>query len=196
MSDTGYKIRNQYGLHFLTFTVVGWVDLFTRKECRDIIIDSLTYCQKNKGLIVTAYCVMSNHLHLVACASKETSGLSDIVRDFKTHTSKKLIGWIFKSGKESRLEWLKMVFAYHAKFNRRNGTYQIWQQSNRPKECLHPKFTWQKIEYVHSNPVVAGIVKKPEYYVYSSASNYVEQGPWLLEVEVYDGDVGIGYVMT
>jgi hypothetical protein len=36
------------------------------------------------------------------------------------------------------------------------------------------KFIEQKLDYIHANPVKAGIVKKPEEYLYSSARNYAE----------------------
>jgi putative transposase len=45
MSEGGYKIRNEAGIHFVTFAVVEWVDVFTRKEYRDIVLDSISYCQ-------------------------------------------------------------------------------------------------------------------------------------------------------
>ena len=49
---SGYKIRNQQGVHFVTFSVVEWVDVFTRKEYKDIVVESLIYCQQKKGLII------------------------------------------------------------------------------------------------------------------------------------------------
>jgi putative transposase len=48
--STGYQIIEQDEIHYLTFQVVKWVDVFTRKIYRDILIDSLLFCQKNKGL--------------------------------------------------------------------------------------------------------------------------------------------------
>jgi hypothetical protein len=48
MSDTGYKIRNKEGVHFITFAVVQWIDVFTRKEYRDVLLDSIRHCQKEK----------------------------------------------------------------------------------------------------------------------------------------------------
>ncbi len=67
--STGYKISEKVGAYFLTFQIVGWVDIFTRKVYRDIAIDSLKYCQKNKGLEIFAYVIMSNHIHLFARSS-------------------------------------------------------------------------------------------------------------------------------
>ncbi len=79
MTDTkGYVITDQYALHFLTITIVGWIDLFTRKECKDILIESLKYCRENKGLILNAYVIMGSHVHLAACADEKSDGLSAI----------------------------------------------------------------------------------------------------------------------
>jgi len=88
MPQSGYKIRNPAGIHFITFAVVDWVDVFTRKEYRDKLIQSLQYCQKEKGLNIYSWCIMSNHVHLVVSAKNNNT--SDILRDFKKFTSKRL----------------------------------------------------------------------------------------------------------
>ena len=64
----GHKIKNQDALHFITITVVGWVDVFTRMQYKDIIIESLKFCVQNKGLKLYAYVIMTNHLHLIVSA--------------------------------------------------------------------------------------------------------------------------------
>lgn len=45
-----YKVSDQEMLYFLTFTVIDWVDLFTRPVLKHVIIDSLKFCQQSKGL--------------------------------------------------------------------------------------------------------------------------------------------------
>ena len=60
-TSSGYAIRNQNAMHFLTFTVIDWVDIFSRKIYRDIVIESLKFCQKSKGLNIYAFVIMSNH---------------------------------------------------------------------------------------------------------------------------------------
>jgi REP element-mobilizing transposase RayT len=171
---SGYYFADQYGMYFLTFTVVGWVDIFTRKACRDIFLDSLRLCQQNKGLVVHAYVIMSNHVHLVLRAEEGSIGLSSITRDMKKYTSKTLLKWLLNNPKESRKDWLEVVFRYHAKYNSKNTHFQLWQQGNRPKIMLHPRFIWQKLNYIHENPVKAGIVGRAEDYLYSSARNYTD----------------------
>jgi putative transposase len=170
MSDTGYKIRNEAEIHFITFAVVEWVDVFTRKEYRDILLDSIRYCQKEKGLKLYSWCIMSNHVHMMAAGRDEK--LSAILRDFKKFTSKQIIKAIEQNNGESRKDWMLKVFKEQGENNSRNKEYQFWRQDNQPKECYSPKFSLQKLNYIHNNPVEAGIEDKPENYLYSSARDY------------------------
>lgn len=80
-----FEIRK--GVHFVTFTVVYWLDIFIRDRYRDVFYESLKYCQKNKGLNVHAYCIMSSHVHLIISASANNN-LSEIIRDLKSFTSR------------------------------------------------------------------------------------------------------------
>jgi hypothetical protein len=66
------------------------------------------------------------------------------------------------------------IFKGLAEKNSRNVHYQFWRQDNQPQELYSPKFFFQKLNYIHNNPVVAGIVEKPEHYLYSSAKDYFE----------------------
>lgn len=104
MSEGGYKIRNPAAIHFITFAVVEWIDVFTRKEYRDIVLDSIRYCQTEKSLVLHSWCLMSNHLHLVVSAKNED--LSDILRDFKKFTSKQIIEAIINNKQESWIDCL------------------------------------------------------------------------------------------
>ena len=88
MADS-YTIKDQNGIYFLTFQVVAWVDIFTRKRYRDIIVDAFNFCIENKGLKLHSWCIMSNHVHCILSSS--AGKLSDTVRDFKKHTSKTLL---------------------------------------------------------------------------------------------------------
>lgn len=125
----GYKIKNQFHTHYLTLTTVEWVDVFTYPFYKDLIIDSLKHCQKEKGLIIYAYVIISNHIHLIAAAHEGSKGLSQILGDFKQFTSKSIIRHLDK-GNDSRRGWLLNAFKFHAKFNPNNLKYQVWQQYN------------------------------------------------------------------
>ncbi|MCU0325764.1 MAG: transposase [Spirosomaceae bacterium] len=157
--------------YFLTITVVDWVDVFTRPIYRHIIIDSLKYCQEAKGLEIYAWVLMSNHLHLVASATKDGVTMSDILRDFKKFTSKKIVEAI-QNENESRKQWLLYRFEYNGRFNPKIKEFKFWQDGNDAKECYSLDFIEQKVNYIHQNPVRAEIVDFPEDYIYSSARNY------------------------
>ena len=182
----GYKIRNQCEKHFVTFTTVAWVDVFTRKECKEIFMDSLKHCVMHKGPYVHAYVIMSNHIHLILSADRTSQGLSAIIRDLKSITSKAMTKWISTSKRESRSRWLLWIFRYHSNFNNRNVNYQFWQQNNKPKELIHPRFTRRVINYIHQNPVKAGIVDEASDYRYSSARNYAGRMDGLICVDCVD----------
>jgi REP element-mobilizing transposase RayT len=103
-----YKIHKQDAAYFLTLQVVYWVDIFSRKRYRDIVTDSLNFCVKEKGLEIYSYVIMTNHLHMVVRSSK--GNLSDVVRDFKRHTSRHLVKSIFTEA-ESRRYWILKLFS-------------------------------------------------------------------------------------
>jgi len=60
-----YKFHDQERPYFVTFSVVRWIDVFTRREYKDIPVESLKYCIANKGLQLYAWVIMSNHVHLI-----------------------------------------------------------------------------------------------------------------------------------
>ncbi|GAA4319602.1 REP-associated tyrosine transposase [Flaviaesturariibacter amylovorans] len=173
MSIGGYKIRNQAEVHFLTFTVVEWADVFTRADYCELLIRDLKYCQQYKGLNLHAWCLMSNHLHLLA--SSATGDLSALVRDFKKVSAKRIVAAIGANQCESRRAWLLRHFRDAAADNTRNSGFQFWIQNNCPQECFAPAFTVQKLNYIHFNPVKSGVVERPEHYRYSSARAYLNR---------------------
>ncbi|KIO51545.1 REP-associated tyrosine transposase [Flavobacterium hibernum] len=178
----GYIIRDQNLPHFITATVVDWIDVFSRQNYRDIVVDCLDFCRKNKSMILYGYVIMSNHIHMIV--QSEKGELSDLLRDFKKFTATKIIEKI-KSDPESRREWMLERFKSATENHSRNKNYQFWQYGNHPEEIYSSKFMWSKLDYIHLNPVRAGIVEKASHYIYSSASNYVyDKG--ILEIEKAD----------
>jgi len=80
-----YKIREKEKAYFTTLTIVGCIDVFTRANHKMAIVNSLKHCIENKGLMIFAWCLMPGHRR-----AEGKADLSDILRDFKTFTSKKL----------------------------------------------------------------------------------------------------------
>jgi REP element-mobilizing transposase RayT len=178
----GYVIRDQQLPHFLTATIVDWVDVFSRKIYKDCIIECFDYCIKNKGMILYSYVIMSNHIHMIVQAND--GNLSDLIRDFKKFTSKTILEKI-RTEKESRKEWMLERFKLATESHSRNKNYQFWQLGNHAEEVYSEKFMWSKIDYIHFNLVRAGIVANPKGYIYSSASNYID-GKGIIYVEIVE----------
>lgn len=176
----GFKIRDQAATHFLTFTIMGWIDIFSRQRYRDIILESMQYCRKHKGLQIGAYVIMSNHIHTIWTAVN--NNLSDIVRDFKTFTSKAITETI-EAEPESRRDWLLYMFRFYANQTAANDNFKVWTGNNHPEEIHSNQFLRTKLNYIHENPVRAGLVIEPSHYLYSSATNYVSR-KGLIEIDL------------
>ena len=112
------------------------------------------YCKERKGLNLYAYVFMLNHMHLVV-SSPDTIGF---VRDFKRHTTKELLSNIVATEPEV----MKL-------FETDGGGREFWARTNMPKAVEHERFLLQKVEYIHNNPVRKGYVRRPEYWIWSSA---------------------------
>ncbi len=166
-----YKFYNPEGVYFVSFAVQSWVDALTRSEYKDILIETLDFCQKNKGLEIFAWCIMTNHVHLII-RSKEGFLLPDILRDFKKYTSRAIIKAIKDNPVESRQEWLLK------QFETKEG-YRFWRGDNKPIELWSNAVIDQKLNYIHQNPVEEGLVFKAEDYRYSSACDYAGENGML-----------------
>lgn len=165
-----YKFRDQEKIYFTSFAVVYWIDVFIRTEYKEIIIESLKFCQKEKGLEIYAWCIMSSHVHLILGTKKDK--LEHIMRDLKSHTSRTIKKTIKENIKESRKEWMLWMMERAGSKNGNNKNFQFWQQHNQPM-VLDDKLSFKNtLNYIHKNPVEAGFVEKEEDYLYSSARDY------------------------
>jgi len=175
-----YKFHNKNGLYFVSFATINWIDVFTRQVYFDVLSDSVNYCRKEKGMELYCYCFMPSHVHFIfRSANEDPSGL---MRDFKRHTSKKVIEAIQNNPQESRKEWLLWMFERAGKNNATTTKYQFWQQHNKPIELWSEKVIKQKIDYIHNNPVQSGFVTDMIDWKYSSARNYADDHT-ILEID-------------
>ncbi|MBX7108678.1 MAG: transposase [Chitinophagales bacterium] len=175
-----YEASNPEGIYFTTSTIVQWIDLFTRRELQEVVIDSIKYCQREKGLIIFAWSLMPSHLHMISAANSSQITLPDIMRDFKKYTSKALVKTIGETN-ESREDWLMSAFEFAGRTNRKIKDYKVWQDGYHPEEIITRSFMDQKLHYIHYNAVEAGFVTEPHLYALSSAIDYAG-GKGLIDV--------------
>ncbi|MBB6612787.1 transposase [Pontibacter sp. Tf4] len=165
-----YKIRDQSKLYFVSFAVVNWIDVFVRREYKDVVVESLQYCIRHKGLEVYAWCIMPSHVHLIIGSNKEP--IEAILRDMKRHTAKAILQMIEEHNQESRKEWMLWMFQRAGSKNPSIEKFQFWQHHNHPIELSSNQMMEQRLDYLHQNPVEAGFVEEPWEYLYSSARDY------------------------
>lgn len=165
-----YRFHDITKIHFITLTVVHWIDVFIRDEYRDVIYKSIEHCQIHKGLDVYGYCMMPSHLHMIVGSEKGV--LPDIVRDFKAFTSRHIRKQMENHPGESKKEWMLWMMKRAGLKNERNKDWQFWQQHNHPIELNNYEIFVQRLNYTHNNPVASGFVEKPEDWLHSSAADY------------------------
>ena len=174
---TRYRITDNSYPYFLTCTIIEWLPVFTRKPYFEIVLDSLKYCRQEKGLKVFAYVIMDNHLHLVA----NGEGLAATIKEFKSYTAQAIIQLATSEGKD----WLLNQFKYYKAKHKKESQYQVWQEGFHPQLVSSEEMLRQKVEYIHANPVRAGLVERAEDWLYSSARNYLGEAG-VLEIDALD----------
>jgi REP element-mobilizing transposase RayT len=114
-----YRFSPTSPLHFVSYATVGWVDVFTRVQYKAIILESLRYCMENKGLDIYAWCIMTNHVHLIMGTQSDVKP-EKVLGLHKRHTSEALHKTIVIEVAESRREWMIDIFCNAGKPNSNN----------------------------------------------------------------------------
>jgi REP element-mobilizing transposase RayT len=146
---------------------VGWIPVFTRRETVEIVLDSWRFLQAHNRLAQFGYVVLENHLHFIASADD----LSQQIAEFKSFTARKIIDLLETKKVQTLLQQFHRLKARH----KTDREYQLWQEGSHPQMIEGDKMMWQKLEYIHNNPVVRGYVDAPTHWRYSSARNYAGQ---------------------
>jgi putative transposase len=167
MTRTRYRVYETTHPHFLTCTVVGWIPLFTREETVEIVLNSWRFLQEHGRLTLYGYVILENHLHWIASADR----LPEQVAEFKSFTARRIIDLLETKGVREILGQLSRLKLRH----KTDRTYQLWQEGSHPKMIQSDEMMWQKLEYIHNNPVARGYVDDPLHWRRSSARNYAGQ---------------------
>jgi putative transposase len=172
---------HQQDCSYLTFNVVDWIDVFIRPTYKQIVVEALNFCIETKKFTVYAWCLMTNHLHILARANNG-SGLSMIEKEFKRYTTNKVLECIDMEP-DVRRRWMLQRFENFSMSLKKIEKFQLWQS------CTNPSYIdfkqvyklQERVLYIHENPVRDGFVASPEHYLYSSAGDYTGK-PGLVKV--------------
>jgi len=160
---------------------VYWIDVFTRDEYFQLIIENLDFCRKEKGMEIYCWCIMPSHVHLIFRDRNNNPG--KLLGQFKAHTSKKLQEAIENNSRESRREWMLWMMERAGAKNSNVKKRQFWAQHNKPIELWSAHVIDQKVDYIHNNAVEAGFVLEAWHWKYSSAIDY-SGGKGVLEIDL------------
>ena len=183
--STKYKFIYKAGIYFTTSTVVGWVDVFTRDIYREILTESIRFCQLKQGLNLHAWVLMTNHLHLI-CSFENGKDPGLVLKNMKSFTAMKLVDAVINNPKESRKENFLNIFESEGKKSSCNFRFKFWEHENHPVLLDSELLFNQKLNYLHWNPVTAGFVTEPWHWKYSSAIDYLTIGKGLLDLIILD----------
>lgn len=178
MARTRYKIYEKHYPYFMTSNIVYGIPLFSDPVVVKIVLNSLEYLKQNSGLKIYCYCVMENHLHLIA----DHDNLSSCMQSFKSFTARKIIDSLESRGHN----YLLRSLVYAKKKSKINSDYQVWEEGYHPKQITSRNMMTQKVDYIHSNPTKRGYVDLAEHWRYSSARNYAGM-EGLLTVDLFPG---------
>jgi len=167
--------RPEAEVYYLTTNVYQCLPIFTRPSFVIPLIDNFNYYRYTHQFKLIGYVIMPDHLHCIIWLQGEST-VSDVMRDFKKFAAVRLI----RQSKVEKPEW-------HQHFQRAGKDagrdHQVWQDSYWDKVLFSKKFLRQKLNYIHRNPVRAGLVESPEEYPYSSYRNYVNGDDSLIEID-------------
>jgi REP element-mobilizing transposase RayT len=167
MTRTRYRIYETEYPYFITSTVNSWLPVFTRQEAADVVFDSWRYLQREREFRIFGYVILENHLHMIVSAPE----LPAVMHSFKSWTARKIIDLLEECGSKTLLRQLRATKLNHKK----QSEYQVWQEGGKPKQIQNDEMMWQKIEYIHNNPLDRGFVDDPLHWRWSSARNYAGQ---------------------
>lgn len=135
MGRTRYKVHETHYPYFITSNVIYGIPIFADSEVAHIILDSLKYFQQNKDLKVYAYCIMENHLHLIA-KHKE---LPKCMQGFKSYTARTVVDHLKERNRKHILKSLE----YAKMKSKMNSKYQVWEEGYHPKQIMSRKMMAQ-----------------------------------------------------
>jgi putative transposase len=147
---------------FITITCLEWKHILANNAFKDIIIDSLRFLSQQERIRVFAFVIMDNHQHLIWQMLGDHKR-DDVQRDFLKFTSQQII----KCLRNDNSPLLQELYV-----GSKDRKHQVWERDPLSIPLISENFFMQKLEYIHKNPVAAGICRYPEEYTYSSAAFY------------------------
>ena len=151
-----------YWPEFYTVTILEWKPLLKPDKYKQVIVSSLQHHTTNKKITLYAFVIMSNHIHLIWQALPGNTP-EKIQTALMKYTAQKI--------KFDLVENHPLVLDKF-RINAKDRIYQFWERNSSCIELFTDEVFMQKLEYIHWNPIKAGLCTLPEEYYFSSAKFY------------------------
>ncbi|MBL7852409.1 MAG: transposase [Cyclobacteriaceae bacterium] len=155
-------MQNSNQVFFTTTKCLDWKPILLTAKIKDIVVQSLNYLVEAERVSIFGFVIMPNHFHLLW---KMMNGQKReyVQRDFLKYTAQQILKELKSQDYE---QFSKLWVALH------DREYQVWARHSLNVPIWSP-FVWrQKLGYIHSNPVRAGLCSRREDYKYSSYKSY------------------------
>lgn len=166
-------------LYFVTTKAVDYLHIFQGDVIKRLILDSFDCFRLRKLMMLYCFVIMPNHIHFIA-QFLNNYPLSDAMRDFKKHTSDRMIRHLKAERNTKMLERLAGKVERPEK-----QIYKIWEEDYNAKDVFSSEFLEQKMEYIHHNPCREHwkLSPTPEDYLWSSARFYLTKEPCIIPID-------------
>jgi putative transposase len=164
------EIHEIHKIFFVTKVIHQRVQIFALNQRYPlIVIDNLKFYRRKFGFLLCGFVIMPEHYHLVIDTLGKNS-ISKIKEDMNKYVSREIVQAL-KMYHPKVIDRLRIDSAERR--GHRRHEYRVFQKGRYDFEIVTPKKLLEKLEYIHNNPLRAGLVDKPEDYLFSSARNYV-----------------------
>ena len=170
-----FKVDNEETLYFITTTVVDFQPVLTLPGIPEIIFDNLDFYRKKYEFQINAYVIMPHHIHLLLHLNAETS-ISNVMRDLKKYTSVKIHERLRKTNSP-------YIDRFLFRGKKAGQKFKLWMDRSDKVVIVSWRILAIKLNYIHDNPVRAGLVLKAEEYPYSSAGFYLNGSTGKIKVD-------------
>jgi len=186
MGRRGRNNLTEERFFFVTTTVVKFTPVFSNHRFCDILISNIKHYKEKYKFVVLGYVIMPSHFHWILIVNPKYGTISDIMRDIKKFTAWQIFDHLIENKDRMILE----IFEESAE-GLENQTKKLWMQRFDDEVIRNQQMFWTKLNYIHNNPLEAGLVSRAEVYKYSSARNYINGDHSVLEVDTEYAGINI-----
>ena len=160
MPPTSFQISRDTPALYITVVAKDRLPVFRLESLKTVICDALNEARTSGGFLIFAYVIMADHLHLL---TNQPNTSAEVLRYLKGISARRTIDYLRQNNFNSSLAKLQ-----HESWKREHK-YSLWQKEKNVFSIYSEQMFMQKLNYIHQNPVRAGLVERAIDYRWSSA---------------------------